>query len=245
MKARACATVEADGTGATRFVTLRSAAPLLLRPTSHALYLVGGAGGPLGGDELELELDVRPGACLTLRTSAASVLLPGARPGAPSLLTIRARVGAGGTLRWLPEPAVAAANCVHRVRTELTLGSGSRLVWREEVVLGREGEPPGSWRSELAVDIGPRPLLRHALALGTGVPGWDGPAVVGRAKAVGSVLLVDPRWSDAPAALALDDAAVLPLAGPGVLVTALADDALALRARLDAASAYASGASPA
>ena len=56
---------------------LRSQAPLILRQTPEAVYLVGGAAGPLGGDVLELRIDVRAGATLRLRTAAAAVALPG------------------------------------------------------------------------------------------------------------------------------------------------------------------------
>ena len=41
----------------------------------------------------------------------------------------------------------------------------------------------------LDVDIDDHPLLRHQLELGPGVPGWDGPAVLGANRAVGLVLL--------------------------------------------------------
>jgi urease accessory protein len=230
VKARATAVVEADGSGGTRLAVLRSAAPLILRPAAGALWLVGGAGGPLGGDDLELDISVGPGAGLTVRTAAASVVLAG---GIPSRLTIRAEVAAGGRLAWLPEPSVATARCNHVVRTRLRLEAGCELTWREEVVLGRHGEEPGDWDSRTDADLDGRPLLRNALRLGPGVPGWNGPAVVGPAKAVGTVLVVPGAGPQPPDG---DSVAVLPLAGAGVLVTAVAGDALTLRRRLEAAT---------
>ncbi|MGH9281089.1 MAG: hypothetical protein ACRD12_23765 [Acidimicrobiales bacterium] len=60
-----------------RYTRLRSQAPLVLRPTPDGVYLVGGAAGPLGGDTVTIEVDVRPGARLTMWSAAASVARPG------------------------------------------------------------------------------------------------------------------------------------------------------------------------
>jgi urease accessory protein len=57
-------------------------------------------------------------------------------------------------------------------------------------------------------------------------------AVLDGAGAVGSVLLVDAARPRPPAAVH-DGLAVLPLAGPGVAVTATARDAVILARRLD------------
>ncbi|MDQ3679912.1 MAG: urease accessory protein UreD [Actinomycetota bacterium] len=223
-----------DGRGRTCLRSLRSATPLNLRATPDGVYLVGGAAGPLGGDHLELDVEVGPGASLTLRTAAAAVALPGAN-GEASTLAVRAGVGEGATLRWLPEPSVAALGCRHHVQTHLVLAPGSRLVWREELLLGRHGEEPGCWRARSVVDLDGAPLWRHELCLGPEVPGDDGPAVLGGSRAVGSVLVVDPAWAaGGPEPTVMSDtAAVLPLGGPAVVVTALAYDAVSLRARLD------------
>ena len=67
MRAVARVVAEPDGRGGTRLARLRSQAPLILRGTPESVYLVGGAGGPLGGDDLTIEIDVRPGAELTVR----------------------------------------------------------------------------------------------------------------------------------------------------------------------------------
>jgi urease accessory protein len=60
--------------------------------------------------------------------------------------------------------------------------------------------------------------------------------VAGGRRALGSLVVVDPAWAgDPPAATLLGDTtAVMPLAGPAALVSALAPDALALRRCLDA-----------
>lgn len=217
-----------------RLVRIRSEAPLVVRPTPEAVYLVGGAAGPLGGDHLSIDVDVADGADLVVRTVAASVALPGP---APSHVTMRARVGAGCSLVWRPEPTVVAAGCRHEVDAAVELDGSARLEWWEELVLGRHGEPPGAVRSRLSVDIGDEPLLRHELSLGPGVPGWDGPAVAGHARVVGSVVMVDPAWvvgGPPPARVLGPHAARLPLDGPAVQIVALGTESRSVRMALDA-----------
>ncbi|MEA2972566.1 MAG: urease accessory protein [Actinomycetota bacterium] len=229
--------VEADGGGGSRLACLRSEGPLVLRPTAGTLvHLVGGAGGPLGGDVLRIEIVVGPGAELTLQTVAAAVVLPGPRP---SVVEVDVVVGGGGSLRWLPEPTVAAGGCDHRVRAKVVLAAGARLVWREELVRGRFGEEGGSVSSRLSVDYDGRPLVRHQVDVGSDHPAWAAPSVGGDARCTGSVLIVDPDRTGGPpgpAVLADGDgtAAVLPLVGPAVHVVALAPDARCLRRLLEA-----------
>jgi urease accessory protein len=212
---------------------------LVLRPTAGTLvHLVGGAGGPLGGDVLTIEIVVGPCARLTLRTVAAAVALPGPGP-ASSMVRIDAQVGEGGELQWLPEPTVAARGCDHRARARVVLANGARLVWREALVGGRHGEAGGSVTSRLSVDYDGRPLMRHHVEMGPYPSGaaWGSPAVGGGARCVGSLLVVDPAWADGgpgPVTLESGAAAVLPLGGPAAHVVALASDALRLNHLLDA-----------
>lgn len=241
VKATARVVAELDACGRTRLTAIRSEAPLVLRATPDALYLVGGAGGPLGGDDLSLDIELGPGARLTIRTAAASLAQPGPGP-KPSSVRIRARVADGAELQWLPEPVVAVRGCDHRVETTIDVDADGRVVWREELLLGRHDEAPGSVTTLLHVVAGGRPLLRHDLALGPRHAHADGPAIVGDARAVGSVVLVEPAWrvggppagAAAPVAAAAR-AAVLALDGHGVQIVALAPDAVALRRALDEA----------
>ena len=113
--------------GTVRLPVQRSQAPLILRRTADAVYLVGGAAGPLGGDTLELRIEVRAGATLRLRTVAAAVALPG-RYGQESLLTVTATVGAGARLEYLPEPTVAADGARHRTGVAVDLAEDATLV---------------------------------------------------------------------------------------------------------------------
>jgi urease accessory protein len=220
---------------------LRCEPPLVLRQTGPAqVHLVAGAGGPLGGDELTLELVVGPGARLALRSTAATVALPGAAGAGPSLLRVRASVGAGGFLELAPEPTVAAAGCDHRMDTDVRLAPGAGLLLREELVTGRTGERPGGRLvAGLRVRRGGTPLLAQDLALG---PGRDGPATLAGATVVGTVLSVaadpvvaDPvAWDPDCCELVGDQAVLSALAAPGAwLVCAVGPDAVDVRAALD------------
>lgn len=229
-----------------RFPRLRSQAPLVLRPTREAVYLVSAAGGPVGGDMLDLQIEVRSGAALRLRTVAASVALPG-KQGAESVLAIRATVAYGGVLEYLPEPMVVAEGARHTTDIRVDLAAGAALVLRDEVILGRHGEQGGACRTLLRCDYDGRPLLRHDVA----VDGTDevslGPAVLAGHRTYGTVLRAgdypggQAAPEDAPVTWARPDVAVMPLAGPGVLVAALAADSLALRRLLESATHARSG----
>jgi urease accessory protein len=252
VRASATLVAEPGADGATRLPVLRSQAPLILRQTPEAVYLVGGAAGPLGGDVLELRIDVREGATLRLRTIAAAVALPG-RDGRESVLSVTLTVAGSARLEYLPEPTVAAAGARHRTEIRVDLAAGAALVLRDEVVLGRHGERGGSCRTRLRADLAGAPLLRHELD----VSGTDavslGPAVLVGCRTAGSLLWVGPGWDAAAAGTrpagpvmsgSMPWVAVMPLEGPAVLVTALAGDARTLRRRLrlpDVPGPYARG----
>ena len=250
MRASATLVAELGAGGTTRLPVLRSQVPLILRQTPEAVYLVGVAAGPLGGDVLELRIDVREGATLRLRTVAAAVALPG-REGQASVLSVTVSVAASGRLEYLPEPTIAASGARHRTEIRVDLAAGAALLLRDEVVLGRHGERGGSCRTRLRADLAGAPLLRHELD----VSGTDevslGPAVLAGCRTAGSLLCVEPGRDAAAAAAKPAGPArpgsgpgvtVMPLDGPAILVTALAGDARTLRHRLrlpDATGPYA------
>lgn len=241
LRAAAGVRVTAGAGGVTRWERLRSAPPLALRTGAGVLWLVGSSAGPLPGDEVSLELDVGPGARLEVRASAASVALGGGGDD-ESWFRVDARVAPGGTLRWLSEPTVAAAGCHHRVQARIQLAADARLVWRDELVLGRYGESPGRLCSRIDVEVDGRAILRQEVGAGTGSPGWAGPAVLAGCKAAGTVVVVAPGEALEPGSLG-PEVAVMDLAGGGYLISAVAADAVELRRRLDEALAGLAGSS--
>lgn len=244
MSLRATARIAAAADGS--LPVLESDGPLALRRTRAPgpytrVTVVGAMSAPLGGDRLLLETEVRDGARLLVDSAAATVALPGA-DGAPATYDLALTVGRGAELRWLPEQLVSAAGSELRMRTTVELAADARLVLREEQILGRHGERPGTLTTRLTVRRDGRPLLDQELAYGPGASeGWDGPAVLGGHRATGQLLVVDPDFATdagkqgkAPEARLLGEYAVLvPLAGPAALVSAVAPDALALRRALD------------
>ncbi len=235
--ATAAIVAEADAAGVTRLPVLRSQAPLVLRRTPDAVYLVGGAAGPIGGDTLDLRIDVRDGAALRVRTAAAAVALPGP-DGLESVLTVTATVGSGARLEYLPEPVVATAGARHATIIKVTMADGASLLLRDELILGRHGEPGGESRSRLSVEYAGRPLLRQSLEVSGTDPASQGPAVLAGHRAVGTLLSAGPAPGAIPVPGMAPGVAVMPLAGPGILVTALARDAVTLRQRLASAFRY-------
>jgi urease accessory protein len=222
----------------TRCTTLRSSPPISLRPTPDALYLASSTAGPIGGDDLRLDVDVAAGADLDIRTVAAGLVHPSAH-GHSSRFDIDVAVAGGATLRWLPEPTVLVQGCDHRTVSTIRLASGASLVWRDEVVLGRHDEPSGSLLQRLRIDLAGRPLLRNDLALGPAWPGADGPAGVGRARAVGTLVAVGAVFAASVSWAGPPRAGVrvgrCPLSDQAVLVTVVGDRPSAVRQALDQA----------
>ncbi|MER5595949.1 urease accessory protein UreD [Streptomyces sp. NPDC002265] len=233
-----------DGRGGTALPVLESDGPLALRRTRSSgreahVMLVGAMSGPHGGDRLAVRAEVGPGTRLRVGSAAATIALPG-QSKAEARYDVRLDVADGGELHWLPEQLISAGGSELYVRTRVDLAGAARLVLREEQVLGRVGEQPGRLTSRLTVRIDGRVLLDQELGCGPGAPGgWDGPAVLAGHRAVGQLVVVRPEFAAEPvAARMLDEQAVLvPLAGPGALVTAVAADALRLRRVLDGALA--------
>ena len=70
--------------------------PVVLRPTGTGdehVHLVHAAGGPLGGDDLALSVEVGPQARLTVRSAGATLVQPGAATDAPARWTVELDVG--------------------------------------------------------------------------------------------------------------------------------------------------------
>ncbi|WP_405878106.1 urease accessory protein UreD [Streptomyces sp. NBC_01136] len=232
----------ADGRGGTALPVLEGEGPIALRRTRASgdearVMLVGAMSGPLGGDRFAVEAEVAEGARLHVGSAAATIALPGQAKG-EARYDVRLSVADGGELRWLPEQLISAQGSDLYVSSRVELRGGARLVFREEQVLGRVGEQPGRLTSRLTVRLDERPLLDQELSCGPGAPGgWDGPAVLGGHRALGQLVVIRPEFArELPQARLLGEyAALAPLAGPAVLVSALAPDALRLRRVLDEA----------
>jgi urease accessory protein len=222
--------------GGTRLSELSATAPISLRETPDALYLVASGQGLLDDDLIRIEIVVGAGAQLRIRSAAATI----AYTSRDARLEVNATVGAGGRLEWLPEPLIATATCHLVVSAEVDLDLDASLDWLDECLLGRSDEQPGSVELGISVERDASPLLRHRVVVGEALTGWDGPAILGPNRAIGQRVLFDPRRAEplTTSATASDSTwAVLPLDAGGVLITALGADLVDLRNSMAEAAA--------
>jgi urease accessory protein len=224
---------------------LRADTPLSPRPTiasGEEPFLRGGdavrvrmsasAAGPVGGDTYVLDVHVGAGSTLLLKDVGATLVLPGPH-GERSRWITRLRVEEGGTCLWIPEPVIAAHGCLHEHVIEADLAAGARLLLREELVLGRHREEPGTLTTHLDVRREGAPAVVQRIDLGPTAVGSRSPAVLGGNRAVGNVV-VDPDGAPGPAAATPDDGCAVMRQDPcTVQISALAPDTPGLRRRLD------------
>jgi len=135
------------------------------RPGWVHVVLVQTSAGPLGGDRIEVDVQVEAGASLQLTATAATLAYPASEHASVSF---NCRIGDGGRLAWLAEPVILAAGCDLVSNVEIDLAERAAAVVRETIVLGRHGERAGRYRGTIRCDLGGRPLLRdHVRIVGT------------------------------------------------------------------------------
>ncbi|MCE4535663.1 urease accessory protein UreD [Pelomonas sp. P7] len=230
--ARLALRAERDAGGATR-VQARHDGPLRLLKT---LYPEGGAvahavlvhppGGLVGGDRLDVDLDVQPGAHLLVTTPAATRFYRSTAGEATQ--AVRARVGTGARLEWLPQETLAYPGCLAHNEVRLGLAPGGSLFATEVLGLGlpAAGQPfdagrllqhleiEGLWLDRGRLDAADRALL-------------DGPCGLAGRRVLGTLVYAQTEaLPDAEVLLA--DSRALPALAPMSGVTHLASPAGAL-----------------
>lgn len=219
----------------------RSAPPVALRQTgSNRVHLVQAAGGPLGGDDLALDVYLGAGTALELCSAAAMVVQAGGDQAAAQW-TAAAALAGGAVLDWRPEPTVICDGAELRSSMTVAVQRGGQAMLREVVVLGRAGQHGGRYHGELAVDFDGAPLLNHTLLLDGADPALAGPAGTGGARVVGMLAAVG-EGIDGPVHDAGEEPglrwACSALDGPGWLLLALGDRAADVTRLLDEANAH-------
>lgn len=248
MKARAAITAESGADGPR--LRWRSEPPVVLRPTrGPEVYLVQAGGGPLGGDELALDVHLGERGCLQVRSAGATVVQPG-DPAMQARWMVTADLAGGAVLGWRPEPTVICDGAHLWSTMALALRAGARAVLHEVVVLGRAGQRGGYFRGELTVDYDHAPLLANTLLLDGCDPVLAGPAGSGGARVVGMIAAVGEGTGNPPEGAGEEPGlrwACSSLEGPGWLLLALGDRVTDVTQLLDqAAHGWAgSGSSPA
>ncbi|MBJ7470684.1 MAG: urease accessory protein UreD, partial [Solirubrobacteraceae bacterium] len=236
MKGGVCIRTELGDDGRTRITELTATAPFAAKITPEGVHLVGAAAAPLDGDHITIDLHIGAGTSLTVRTVAATMAWPSRDGRLPSLMELTANVEEGATLAWLPEPLVPVRRCRHELRTSVQLARTARLVWREEVILGRAHEGPGTLRAHTRVERAGDALLHQELEIdGSRGRIHGAPSVLGNSRATGSVLVVGPGAPDHHATVCTPElrGAVLELEGGGRLASASGASVAKLRSWLD------------
>jgi urease accessory protein len=174
---------------------------------AHAV-LVHPPGGLVGGDRLDIEIDVAPGAHLLVTTPAATRFYRSIA--GEAVQAVQAQVAAGGRLEWLPQETIAYRGCDARNEVRLCLAPGAQLLAGEVLALGLPA-------AEQAFTSGG--ILQHLEVPGLWLDrGWlaaddaallDGPAGLAGARVLGTLLAVQDGDLPEQEALLADSRACL------------------------------------
>ena len=96
------------------------------------------SGGVLGGDRLELNVDVGPGAVVQLTSTGATRIYRSSPAAATARQTIRIKVADNGLLEYLPDQLIPFRGSRYIQETQIVLGANAGLFWWETLAPGRE-----------------------------------------------------------------------------------------------------------
>jgi len=113
----------------------------LLTPRNHGdaswVFLASLGGGLLDGDQLDVKVDVAPGASALLGTQSSTKVYRSQAGGAGSSQHLEASVGADGLLVAVPDPVVCFADARYEQRVEVALAPSSSLCLLDGYTCGR------------------------------------------------------------------------------------------------------------
>lgn len=205
-------------------VDRRAPAPLSVRRCGDRVLIASTAAMPVGGDELELRIEVGPGAHADIGSVAAGMVWPGVG-GAASAMTTLASVAAAARLDLWLEPTISVVGSRHRMTTRVDLGRTASARVVEEVVLGRSREASGDLTVSIRVERDGRPLVHHQERFGPDAAGAGSAVGVGGARHVLSAVLVGVDAGRSRAQVeAARAAAWLPMADDVAVVLAAGHD---------------------
>ncbi len=129
----------AGAAAASRRARVHEAGALRVRfPKTHGALeavIVNTAGGMTGGDRFGIAIEVGAGAALTVTSVAAEKIYRSL--GANAEICVKAEVGRGGTLSWLPQETILFDGARLRRSIEIDLERDARVIMAEAVVFGR------------------------------------------------------------------------------------------------------------
>ena len=190
--------------GRTVLADRRHSGPLVVQ---KALYPEGGSvchavivhppGGIAGGDRLEIDAALEPGAHALITTPGATRWYRSAGPEATQ--SVRLRVAAGATLEWLPQETIYFESCCARNCIEFEVEPGGRLLAWEIACLGRvrtsERFARGAAFQNLTLNVAARPRWTERGWLEAGSRGLATRVGLGGRSVIGTALFhpVPPR----------------------------------------------------
>lgn len=127
----------------TRLQVLEQSPPLkVIRtfplPAGGALvHLHNISGGVLGGDQLELNVEIGAGAYTQLTTTSATRLYRSHPDAAPARQRTQIQIAENGLLEYVPDPLIPFAGSSYQQQTLIELAPGAGLFWWEIVAPGR------------------------------------------------------------------------------------------------------------
>jgi urease accessory protein len=176
--------------------------------------LVHPPGGIVGGDRLDLDLELGAGAHALVTTPGATRFYRS--DGRAAQQSARLALGAGARLEWLPLETIAHAGCEAANTVRFELEAGAQLLGWDLLALGLPAadaafvrgryrqhlEWPGRWLERATIDAADRVLL-------------DGAAGLAGAQALGTLWFASATpWSDARRDALLDAARTVAVASP-------------------------------
>ena len=151
---------------------LQVLAPLALDDPAAVVSVLNPTGGIVGGDSLEIEVDVAPGAHACLTTPSATKVYRTAC--APAVQEVALRLAPGARLEWVPDHTIPFAGAAFRQALAADVPHGATLIVVDAFAAGRvaRGE---AWRfalldSMLGIRDASGPLLHDRFILRDGGP---------------------------------------------------------------------------
>ena len=160
--------------------------------------LVHPPGGIVGGDTLELDIELAAGAHALLTTPGATRFYRSA--GEPATQSLVVRAAAGTRLEWLPLETIAYSGCIAENRSRFELADGAEMIgWDVTALgLGASAQPFVSGRFTQAIALHGRWLERGTVRgddarLLTSPLGWAGRPVLATLWFATGQAIAEPR----------------------------------------------------
>jgi len=122
-------------TGCRSVLPLQVLAPVALDDPAAVVSILNPTGGLLGGDQLSIEVDVAARAHAVLTTPSATRVYRA--DGAPTVQTVRLRLGPGAVVEWVPDHTIPFAGSALRQAFDVELDETASLVLVDAFSAGR------------------------------------------------------------------------------------------------------------